>query len=77
MLLVSLLMATAQRFLSGIHDRKECGLNKRGFAALRSVSQSVDLHNIDNYPCGASESSMSHSKKRAVSSQDTVAYLML
>lgn len=76
MLLCSQAMAMIQRFLNGVHNRKDCGNNKTGYAAISAAQQYADLHNVDNYFLGSGPPSVRHLRKRSVSSQDTVTYLI-
>jgi hypothetical protein len=69
-------METVDRFLHGVHSKGECGRNVDGYAAISAASQYADLHNLDNYSCSAGVSKRTHSRKRSVTSQDTMVYIV-
>lgn len=65
-----------QRFLSGVHNKEDCGKNKIGYAAIGAAEKYADLHNTNNYFCGGGPAIVKHPRKRSVSSQDTIIYLI-
>lgn len=69
-------METVDRFSHGVHYKGECGRNVEGYAAISAACQYADLHNLDNYSCSSAPSKKTHSRKRSVTSQDTMVYIV-
>jgi hypothetical protein len=76
MLLVTLAMAVAQRFIKGVHDKSECGKNLQGYAAMNASLKYADPHNLSNYVCESQPYQTNHTRKRSMMGQDTIVFLL-